>query len=174
MFDEQDRGGQRREQAVAHLSAAISYLRDCEIQDAEPSARLCLELFANWMQSEKSWQEPVLSLMDANGYSGSIEDSGAIYGLCPHHLVPYFGSYNLRFTPGKQILGLSSVSRAVDAFCRRALLQEDLTQELGEFFHRNLQPESLELRIAARHFCREMRAINHSSRANDFVTCWRI
>ena len=159
------------EQALEHLAAAIAYLRNCSPTEAEPSAKRCFQLMSYWLQGPT--EPPRLSLFDAKGYCGTIQESGQVYGLCPHHLVPYHGSYQLNFQPGSTIVGLSSISRVVDHFCRRALLQESLTQELGQFFYQQLQPQSLEFRISARHFCKEMQPINHSRSTQDFVTCWK-
>ncbi|WGK70170.1 GTP cyclohydrolase I [Candidatus Haliotispira prima] len=162
-----------REQAVKHLTAVISHLRSCSLTEARSGARRCMDLLSAWMEPADTWQAPKLSLLDAKGYVGTVKESGHIYGLCPHHLVPYYGNYQLIFLPGPYLVGLSSISRAVDSFCRKALLQESLTQELGEFFYQNLQPNNLEICITARHFCKEMGATNHSSSTQGFVTRWQ-
>ncbi len=165
----------QKQQALEHLAAVILYLRSCGPAEAASGARRCLDLLSSWVQPPDCWQEPQLSLLDAKGYgtSGTVEEAGQVYGICPHHLVPYYGSYRLRFRPDAYLAGLSSISRAVDCFCRRALLQEVLTQELGEFFYLHLQPHAMEFSITARHFCKEMAAAGHSCGSQGFVTHWR-
>ena len=159
-----------REQALEHAGAAIAYLRSCTPDESGASAQRWLRLLGDWMHNAETWQPPKLSLLDAKGYNGSINESGKIYGLCPHHLMPYYGSYQLHFRPGPYLAGLSSISRVVDSFCRRALLQESLTQELGEFFYSQLQAKTLKICIRARHFCREMQQPQANS---SFVTRWQ-
>lgn len=71
--------GENREQALEHLTAAISYLRSCSRAEAESSARRCFELLSSWLRPPS--QFPHLSLLDAKGYAGTVEESGFIYGF---------------------------------------------------------------------------------------------
>ena len=158
-----------RDQALEHAKMAIAYLRGCTPDESNASAERWLHLLSKWIHNTEGWQPPRLSLLDAKGYSGSIQESGKIYGLCPHHLMPYYGGYQLYFRPGNYLAGLSSISRTVDSFCRLAILQENLTQQLGEFFYSQLQPKSLKICIRARHFCKEMQGFSNS----DLVTLWQ-
>ena len=160
-----------REQALEHARAVIAYLHCCTTDESDASAQRWLRLLSKWMHNAEGWQLPKLSLLNAKGYNGSIQESGKIYGLCPHHLMPYYGSYQLHFRPDQHLAGLSSISRAIDSFCRRALLQENLTQELGEFFYSQLQPKTLKICIHARHFCKEMQEPNCSN--SNLITRWQ-
>ena len=159
-----------REQTLKHLAEVVTYLQSCNPTEAYSGAQRWLSFMEAWIQP--SSPIPAMSLLDAQGYTGLVEESGRIYGLCPHHLVPYHGNYQVTFQPDLYITGLSSISRVVDYFCRQALLQETLTQELGLFLYRQLQPQFLKIRISARHFCKEMQTINHSSGSENLITCW--
>jgi GTP cyclohydrolase I len=80
-----------------------------------------------------------------------------IYGLCPHHLVPYFGAASVRYMPRDRVAGAGSLARVVRDLTMAPRLQEDLTEAVADAIDRALAPRSVEVRIAARHFCLEMR-----------------
>ena len=82
-----------------------------------------------------------------------------VYGLCPHHLVPYWGSATVRFVPRERICGIGSIARALGDLSRSPRIQEDLTQALADEIERALSPESLEVIVRARHLCLEMRGV---------------
>lgn len=80
-----------------------------------------------------------------------------VYGLCPHHLVPYYGAASVRYAPQDRVAGAGSLTRLVRDLTMAPRLQEDLTEAVADAIERALAPRSIEVRIAARHFCVEMR-----------------
>ena len=80
-----------------------------------------------------------------------------IYGLCPHHLVPYFGEVTVRFQPRQRLCGAGALVRAVRALATVPRLQEDLTQEIADMVERSLQPRGVYVHVSARHLCMELR-----------------
>jgi GTP cyclohydrolase I len=82
-----------------------------------------------------------------------------LYGLCPHHLTPYFGAASVRYAPRDRVAGTGSLARVVRELTLRPRLQEDLTEAIADALERALAPRFVEVRIAARHFCLEMRGV---------------
>ncbi|HEY7729118.1 MAG TPA: GTP cyclohydrolase I [Candidatus Eisenbacteria bacterium] len=82
-----------------------------------------------------------------------------VYGLCPHHLTPYFGYATVRYAPRNRVAGATSLARVVRDCALVPRLQEDLTEAVADAIDRALTPRFVEVRIAARHFCLEMRGV---------------
>jgi len=81
------------------------------------------------------------------------------YSHCEHHLAPFFGQATVAYVPKDKIVGLSKVSRVVDAFARRLQVQERLTVEIAECMEKNLEPRGVGVFIKARHLCMESRGV---------------
>ena len=79
------------------------------------------------------------------------------HSVCEHHLLPFFGTAEIRYTPGKRILGLSKFPAVVQLFSRRLQVQERLTAQIADALAGVNQPRRLEVTLAARHLCLEMR-----------------
>ncbi|HYR52021.1 MAG TPA: GTP cyclohydrolase I [Candidatus Dormibacteraeota bacterium] len=82
-----------------------------------------------------------------------------VYGMCPHHLVPYFGSASVTYAPSDRICGIGSIARLVRELSCVPRLQESLTQAVADAIERDLEPTSIEVTIRARHLCLEMRGV---------------
>jgi GTP cyclohydrolase I len=91
-------------------------------------------------------------------------ESMYFYGLCPHHLVPYFGEVDVRFMPRQRLCGAGALVRAVRALATVPRLQEDLTQEIADLVERTIQPRGVYVHVAARHLCMELRGPEGRSR----------
>ena len=79
--------------------------------------------------------------------------------MCPHHLVPYFGSADVSYVPSDRICGIGSIARLVRELSCVPRLQESLTQAVANAIERDLEPTSIEVVIRARHLCLEMRGV---------------
>ena len=82
-----------------------------------------------------------------------------LYGMCPHHLVPYFGSVSVRFVPTDRICGIGAIARLVRELACVPRLQESFTQAVADAIERDLEPASVEVEVRARHLCLEMRGV---------------
>ena len=52
------------------------------------------------------------------------------HSVCPHHLLPYHGFAQVAYVPGDRIIGFSNITRLVDCFAHRLVLQEEIGKEL--------------------------------------------
>ena len=86
-----------------------------------------------------------------------------VYGMCPHHLVPYFGSVSVSYVPTDRICGIGAIARLVREVSCAPRLQENLTQALADAIERDLEPASIEVIVRARHLCLEMRGVEQKA-----------
>lgn len=86
-----------------------------------------------------------------------------VYGMCPHHLVPYFGSVAVKFSPSDRICGIGAITRLVRDLSCVPRLQESFTQALADAIERDLEPASVEVTVRARHLCLEMRGVEQKA-----------
>lgn len=82
-----------------------------------------------------------------------------VYGMCPHHLVPYLGYVSVNYVPRDRICGIGSLARLIRDLSCAPRLQEDLTQAIADCVERDLEPASVEVVMRARHLCLEMRGV---------------
>ncbi len=84
----------------------------------------------------------------------------AVYSLCEHHLLPFFGKAHVAYIPKDgRVTGLSKLSRIVDVFAKRLQLQERLTKQYIEALDRLLQPKGVFVILEMEHFCMSMRGV---------------
>lgn len=81
------------------------------------------------------------------------------YTHCEHHMAPFFGTATVAYVPNGRIVGLSKLSRVVDAFARRLQVQERLTNQIADALQEHLAPLGVGVVITARHLCMESRGI---------------
>lgn len=54
------------------------------------------------------------------------------HSLCPHHLLPIVNTVTVAYVPHTHVLGLSKFPRILDALARRAVVQEQYTQDIRQ------------------------------------------
>jgi GTP cyclohydrolase I len=121
-------------------------------------ARAYRELFAGLEHGA----EPRLSTFpNSEGYEGVVSLTGIpFYSLCAHHFLPFFGTANVGYVPGTQLLGLSKLARVVDFYARRPQLQERMTQQIAALLDERVAPAGVIVVVEARHLCMEMRGVS--------------
>ncbi len=77
--------------------------------------------------------------------------------ICVHHLLPFHGTAHVAYLPAGRLVGLSKISRTVDALSRRLQLQERLTRQIVEAIEGALGPAGAACRIDAEHLCMTIR-----------------
>jgi len=81
------------------------------------------------------------------------------YSMCEHHLLPFFGKAHVAYLPGKRIVGISKLARAVEHFARRPQVQERLTNQIADLICEALDPRGVAVVMEAPHTCMTMRGV---------------
>lgn len=81
------------------------------------------------------------------------------HSVCEHHALPFFGTADVAYLPGANILGLSKLARVVEHFSRRAQVQERLTMQIAEFLEDELKPQGVGVVLRAEHMCMRLRGV---------------
>jgi len=83
----------------------------------------------------------------------------ALYSLCEHHLLPFWGRAHVAYIPREKIVGLSKVARLVEIYARRLQVQERMTTQIADMLQQSLEPMGVAVVIEAEHLCMQMRGV---------------
>lgn len=86
------------------------------------------------------------------------------FSTCEHHLFPFYGYAHIGYIPGKRVLGISKLARAVDIYSRRLQDQEKLSNQIASAIMESSNAHGVAVLIEARHLCNAARGVekNHS------------
>ena len=124
------------------------------------------EMFAGY----KMKPEDILKVFEVSGIlpyghkfkNEMITQSGIPFvSFCEHHLLPFFGSVSISYTPTNQLrVGLSKLTRLVECFSKRLQVQERMTNQIANaLFQSGLIPKFVSVNSTARHMCMECRGV---------------
>ena len=125
-------------------------------------AKAFMSLFKSTNQINKEVKTILLTSFPSAGYSGMIFCTGIrTYSFCPHHLLPITYDTTIGYIPSEKgyVIGASKLPRLVDLYCRRALLQEELTTLICDVLQSSLKPEGIALVIKGTHDCMRIRGV---------------
>jgi GTP cyclohydrolase I len=95
--------------------------------------------------------------------------SGIRFSLvCPHHLTLALGEASVRYQPRQLVAGPSGLVRLVDAATRRRILQEEAAELIADTLEHVLQPQSIEVVLAAEQTCVSCRGVRRQG--TNFIT----
>lgn len=83
--------------------------------------------------------------------------------LCEHHFLPFKGVAHVGYLPSDKIVGLSKLARVVDAFSRRAQVQERLTTDIADAITEHLKPTGVGVLVEAHHECMSCRGVRKAN-----------
>lgn len=96
-----------------------------------------------------------------------------VYSHCEHHMAPIIGRATVGYVPDGRIVGLSKLSRVVDAFSRRLQVQERLTNQIADAIYEYLNARAVCVYIDARHMCMESRGVKQSCGSSTITKAFR-
>ena len=88
--------------------------------------------------------------------------------LCEHHLLPFFGTFDIAVFPKNKIAGISKFNDLVNHLSNDLTLQEKITQLAAEAIQKELEPEGVLTRVTAKHLCSDL--MNPKSSISDIIT----
>ena len=150
----------RVEAAVRELLAAIGDdpAREGLVETPRRVAEAYADLFAGMSIDPVSVLEP---LPDERGTGLILVRDIQVYGICEHHLLPFFGHAAVGYVPGPdgRITGLSKLARVVEVLARRPQVQERLVREVADALDAALAPSAVAVIVEAEHLCMTMRGV---------------
>ena len=109
---------------------------------------------------------------EVEGYDETILlRSIPVVSTCEHHLAPILGVAHVAYRPNGRVVGISKLSRLVDAFARRLQLQERLTVQIAQTLHQALDPRGVAVVIEASHGCMSTRGVKQHG-ITMVTKCW--
>ena len=160
------------EQAVRTLIAAAGDDPDREGL-AETPARVA-RAYGEWFSGYAT--DPAALLERTFGEAEAYEDMILLRDIplvstCEHHLAPIAGRAHVAYRPAGRVVGISKLSRLVDAFARRLQLQERLTVQIAGAIDEALKPKGVAVVIEASHGCMSTRGVNQHG-VSMVTKCW--
>jgi len=86
-----------------------------------------------------------------------------VWGICPHHFLPVKYIIDLGYIPGKDVIGVSKMNRICKVLAARAVLQEDLTQDIIDSIKTYIEPEGAMVIVKGVHGCMTSRGIKQEN-----------
>jgi GTP cyclohydrolase I len=122
-------------------------------------AKAYRQLFAGYDEDPRAYLEKTFE--EVGGYDELIVLRDIrVVSFCEHHMLPFLGRAHVGYLPTNRVVGISKLSRVVNAFSRRLQIQEKLTAEIAEAIQDILQPQGVGVMIEAEHSCMTMRGVN--------------
>jgi GTP cyclohydrolase I len=78
---------------------------------------------------------------------------------CEHHMAPIRGTVDVGYLPRDRVVGISKLSRVVDAFAHRLQVQERMTAEIADTIQSALNPRGVGVIVKATHGCMASRGV---------------
>ena len=150
----------RIEAAVREILAAVGEQPDRDGLQATPSrvARLYAEIFSGLHEDPGKY---LTATFEADHDELVLVRDIALYSVCEHHLLPWFGRAHVAYIPGPdgRVTGLSKIVRLVDGYAKRPQVQERLTSQVADTLVRALEPQGALVVVEAEHLCMSMRGV---------------
>ena len=130
-------------------------------------ARAFEEYFAGYAQDPEAILRKTFE--EIEGYDEMIVLRGIRFeSHCKHHLAPIVGRVWVAYVPRGRVVGISKLTRVVDAFAKRLQVQEKMTAQIANTISDVLRPEGVGVIVKATHHCMTTRGVHKSD--TDLVT----
>lgn len=146
--------------AVRHLLDAVDPNRDDHTIDTPMrAAKMWRDLLRGQNDDPRRYLEKTFS---APRDGGLIIQSGIeMTSVCAHHLLPFTGKATVAYrpSPGQDVVGLSKLTRVLQAYASRLQIQERIGAQVVEAIQDKLLPSGVMVVITAKHDCMRLRGV---------------
>lgn len=155
------------ERKLDDMAAAVSYLLGAfGVDEGDHTADTPRRVAKAWAHMLAGYQEDPAKHLNrtfpAPDGPGPVVVSGIrLTSTCAHHLLPFVGTATVAYqpAPGKQIVGLSKLSRLVQGYSRRLQVQERIGTQVADAINDQLRPSWVVVVISASHQCMTLRGV---------------
>ncbi len=159
------RASSRRVDRPAMEMAIGSFLRAAGIAwrrgPLEKTPKRVADAWANELLAGygKTAAEALAERFPASPYGDKLVMASGLHfrSTCPHHLLPFSGTIHLAYVPRSEVVGFGALSRLVETFAARLILQEDLASELAHALSTELHCKGSACLIEAEQACLRLR-----------------
>lgn len=148
------------EQACEKLLDALQIKRD---HNTEETPKRMAKMFVREVFAGRYTPEPKITLFPNVKGLQNLYTVGpvTVRSCCSHHFVPIMGQawFGIISTRDSKLMGLSKFSRIANWFFNRPQIQEEATQQLGDWLQQNVGGAGIGLVVRAKHFCTVWRGI---------------
>jgi len=83
------------------------------------------------------------------------------HSMCPHHMLPVSYNLTVAYIPSDtgSVVGASKLERVSRILAARAILQEDLTDEISDTINKELKPLGVAVVVSGIHDCLRVRGV---------------
>lgn len=134
--------------------------RDGLVDTPKRVAKAYGELFAGYDQTP---QEHLGVTFETSDSQLVVVRDIKFYSMCEHHMLPFFGTVDIIYTPNNKVVGLSKLARLVEVYARRLQIQEQLTYQIAQGILKELNSQGVYVRIKGQHMCMSMRGVNNDA-----------
>lgn len=109
------------------------------------------------------------SEVSSRSHDAILIDNLKVSTVCPHHLLVAQGKALVAYVPNGRILGLGTVTKVVDALCRRLVFQEQIAGDIVQALMEHAGASGAFCRLQLSHACLGARGTHQ---ADAQVTTW--
>ena len=84
------------------------------------------------------------------------------YSMCEHHILPFFGTIQIAYSPNGRVFGISKLIRLVEKFSKRLQIQERFTKEIADELY-SQGVKGVAVIAEAEHLCMRMRGVRNNA-----------
>ncbi len=152
-----------RVEAERAVKTLIEYIgEDAEREGVRETPQRVVKAFDEYFHGYGLDAAEILSktFREVGDYGGPVLVKNIkVQSRCEHHLAPFIGHAHIAYVPDGRVVGLSKLSRLVDAYASRMQTQERLTEEVANALEKYLKPKGVAVMIEAEHFCMKLRGV---------------
>jgi GTP cyclohydrolase I len=149
---------QKLEQAATLIVEALG--RSLSEEGLKDTPRRLADAFLEDFYPNGSPQEALSQMVMKESYNQMlIVKNIPVRSHCEHHILPWFGNVALGYIPHEKTVGLSKLTRMVQAAERGLSIQERVTDILADTIQEVLKPLGCMVVMEASHTCTLMRGV---------------